>query len=252
MDDEAVSCRAAAACPVAPLRLPSPAVRSSEYPLSANPDDTGRTVARILIEIAAVHFRPREPFRLTSGRLSPVYIDCRKIIGFPRARRRIVELAVERIESVIGFERIAVIAGGETAGIPFAAWIAERLDLPMVYIRKQPKGFGRGAQIEGHWRDGDAMLLVEDLATDGGSKIGFIEAIRAAGAAIQHALVVFHYGIFPASTERLAALGVTLHGLATWRDVVAEAEASGALAGADLVAVRQFLAAPETWSPAAG
>jgi len=159
-------------------------------------------------------------------------------------------LAVERIETAIGFERIAVVAGGETAGIPFAAWIAERLGLPMVYIRKKPKGFGRGAQIEGHWRDGDAMLLIEDLATDGGSKIGFIEAMRAAGAKVEHALVVFHYGIFSAA-ERLAVLGVTLHGLATWWDVVAEAEASRALAGSELDAVRRFLAAPETWSPAA-
>ena len=210
----------------------------------------GRTVARILLEIEAVHLRPREPFKLTSGRLSPVYIDCRKIIGFPRARAKVIDLAVEQIEEAIGFERLQVIAGGETAGIPFAAWIAERLSLPMVYVRKQPKGFGRGAQIEGHWRDGDAMLLVEDLATDGGSKLGFIEAIRKSGARIEHALVVFHYGIFPASTQRLAELGVALHGLATWWDVLAEAEAQGALAGDDLAAVRHFLAAPEDWRPA--
>ena len=216
--------------------------------MTREPSPAGRAVARILLEIEAAHFRPREPFKLTSGRLSPVYIDCRKIIGFPRARAKVIDLAIERIEEAIGFERLDVVAGGETAGIPFAAWIAQRLSLPMVYIRKQPKGFGRGAQIEGHWKDGDRMLLVEDLATDGGSKIGFIEAIRAAGASVAHALVVFHYGIFPASTERLAALGVTLHGLATWWDVLAEAEASGAFSTADLTAVRRFLEAPEGWT----
>ncbi|HXV24288.1 MAG TPA: orotate phosphoribosyltransferase [Alphaproteobacteria bacterium] len=211
---------------------------------------TGRTVARILLEIEAVHFRPREPFKLTSGRLSPVYIDCRKIIGFPRARAKVIDLAVAHIEEAIGFERIDVVAGGETAGIPFAAWIAERLALPMVYVRKTPKGFGRGAQLEGNWKDGDRMLLVEDLATDGGSKLGFIEAIRKAGADVANALVIFHYGIFPASTERLAELGVRLHGLATWWDVLAEAEASGALSGSDLAAVRRFLEAPEGWTGA--
>lgn len=210
----------------------------------------GRIVARILLEIEAVHLRPREPFTLTSGRLSPVYIDCRRIIGFPRARSKVIDLAVESIHEKVGFERLDAIAGGETAGIPFAAWIAERLALPMVYVRKAPKGFGRGAQIEGHWRDGDRMLLVEDLATDGGSKVGFIEAIRAAGAEVRHALVVFHYGIFPASIERLAALGVTLHGLATWWDVLAEAQASGALGEGDLAAVRRFLQAPEGWTGA--
>ncbi len=210
----------------------------------------GRTVARILLEIEAVHLRPREPFKLTSGRLSPVYIDCRRIIGFPSARAKVIDLAVARIEEAIGFERIDVIAGGETAGIPFAAWIAERLSLPMVYVRKAPKGFGRGAQLEGHWNDADRMLLVEDLATDGGSKLGFIEAIRKADATIADALVIFHYGIFPASTGRLAELGVRLHGLATWWDVLAEAEASGALSGSDLAAVRGFLEAPEGWTGA--
>ena len=97
---------------------------------------------------------------------------------------------------------------------------------------------------------GRARLLVEDLATDGGSKLGFIEAIRKAGAEVAHALVVFHYGIFPASTQRLAELGVTLHGLATWWDVIAAAEESGALAGSDLAAVRRFLESPEGWGGA--
>jgi orotate phosphoribosyltransferase len=216
--------------------------------MSRESSTAGRTVARILLEIEAVHFRPREPFKLTSGRLSPVYIDCRRIIGYPRARAKVMDLAVGRIHDSIGYERLDVVAGGETAGIPFAAWVADRLALPMVYIRKQPKGFGRGAQIEGHWRDGDRMLLVEDLATDGGSKISFIEAIRAAGATVAHALVIFHYGIFPASTQRLADLGVTLHGLATWWDVLGEAEASGALSGRDLAEVRRFLEAPEAWT----
>ena len=214
--------------------------------------DTGRIVARILLEIGAVHFRPADPFTLTSGRVSPVYVDCRKLISFPTQRAKVTELAAERVRADIGLNQIDVIAGGETAGIPFAAWLADRLKLPMVYVRKKPKGFGRGAQIEGDWRSGARMLLVEDLATDGGSKVAFIEAIRKAEAEISHTLVVFHYGIFKASTETLAKLGVTLHGLATWHDVVAEAEASALLKGADLDQVRAYLAAPDAWSAARG
>jgi orotate phosphoribosyltransferase len=214
--------------------------------------DTGQIVARILLEIGAVHFRPANPFTLTSGRVSPVYVDCRKLISFPKERAKVTELAAARVRTTIGLEQIDVIAGGETAGIPFAAWLADRLDLPMVYVRKKPKGFGRGAQIEGDWRSGARMLLVEDLATDGGSKVTFIEAIRKAEAVVSHTLVVFHYGIFKASTETLAKLGVTLHGLATWHDVVAEAEASGMLKGADLDEVRAYLAAPDAWSAARG
>ena len=96
-----------------------------------------------------------------------------------------------------GFEAFDVIAGGETAGIPFAALLAERLALPMAYVRKKPKGYGRNARIEGPMGEGDRVLLVEDLATDGGSKLSFVEAIRETGATCGHTAVIFSYGIFP-------------------------------------------------------
>ena len=214
--------------------------------------EAARTTARILIEIAAVHFRPQQPFTLTSGRASPVYIDCRKIISFPRARTKIIDLAVELIEREIGFESLDAIAGGESAGIPFAAWIADRLGLPMLYVRKKPKGFGRGAQIEGDMKPGRRCLLVEDLATDGGSKVNFVNAIRDGEGEVKDAFVVFHYGIFPQSVETLANLGVRLHGLATWRDVLATAEAAALLSAADAKDVRAFLDDPEGWSRAHG
>src|SRR6185312_10436181 len=98
--------------------------------------------------------------------------------GRPHDRTKIIDLAVELIEREIGFESLDAVAGGETAGIPFAAWIADRLSLPMLYVRKKPKGFGRGAQIEGNMEPGCRSLLVEDLATDGGSKVNFVNAIR--------------------------------------------------------------------------
>ncbi len=217
---------------------------------SAGP--SGPIIARILLEIAAVHFRPSEPFILTSGRASPVYIDCRKIISFPRARRKVIELAAEKVEQEIGFESLDAVAGGETAGIPYAAWLADKLNLPMLYIRKKPKGFGRGAQIEGDMPVGCRTLLVEDLATDGGSKVNFINAIRAADGKVSDALVVFHYGIFKQSTETLAGLGVRLHGLATWWDVLEAAQETGRLNAADQAAVRAFLEDPEGWSNAHG
>src|SRR5215813_566420 len=140
--------------------------------------EAARTTARILLEIEAVHFRPQQPFMLTSGRASPVYIDCRKIISFPRARTKIIDLAIELIEREIGFESLDAIAGGETAGIPFAAWIADRLSLPMLYVRKKPKGFGRNSQIEGHLVEGQRVLLVEDMTSDGRSKVNFCAALR--------------------------------------------------------------------------
>ena len=206
-----------------------------------------RTTANILLEIEAVLFRPDEPFTFTSGRNSPVYVDCRKIISFPRARAKLMDLAVERITAAVGYESIDAVAGGETAGIPFAAWIAERLALPMVYVRKQPKGFGRNARIEGSFPESARVLLVEDLATDGGSKLGFVEALRTAGAQVAHSFVVFHYGIFPEGIARLEAEGVKLHALCTWYDALAAAESAGYLAGDGLTAVKAFLDDPDGW-----
>ena len=203
--------------------------------------------ASILLETNSVHFSPDEPFTFTSGRKSPVYIDCRRLISFPRARAKLMDLGAEMITRNIGYESLDAIAGGETAGIPFAAWIAERLALPMLYIRKKPKGFGRMAQIEGEMKEGARVLLVEDLASEGTSKINFVNAIRTAGGQIAHTFVVFHYGIFPSSVESLAAEGVLLHGLTTWHDVLALAHERGSFTAPQYQAIKSFLDDPEGW-----
>jgi orotate phosphoribosyltransferase len=214
--------------------------------------EAARTTARILLEIEAVHFRPRQPFTLTSGRASPVYIDCRKIISFPRARTKIIDLAVELIEREIGFESLDAIAGGETAGIPFAAWVADRMHVPMQYVRKKPKGFGRGAQIEGQLIPGQRVLLVEDLATDGKSKVNFINALREAGGICDHCFVIFFYDIYPQGKKILGDLGVTLHALTTWKDVLAVAKVSGKFEPKMLAEVEKFIGDPAVWSKAHG
>jgi orotate phosphoribosyltransferase len=222
-------------------------------PVTAPGDaEIARLTARMLLEIEAVHFRADEPYRFTSGLHAPVYIDCRKLISFPRIRSALMDFACAKVLRGAGFEAFDAVAGGETAGIPFAAWIAERLALPMLYVRKKPKGFGRGARIEGSHGEGARVLLVEDLATDGGSKINFAEALREAGARCDHVAVVFFYGIYPGSEEALAGAGLTLHRLATWADVLAEAEASRRFDAATLDAVRAFLDAPLDWSAAHG
>jgi len=214
-------------------------------PLSAQAQTAARTTARLLLDLHAVNFRPDDPFTLTSGRASPVYIDCRKLISYPAERRTITDLAVDLVKREIS--DIDAVAGGETAGIPFAAWIADRLALPMLYVRKQPKGFGRMAQIEGDMAEGWRVLLVEDLATDGESKRKFCQALRDAGAEVRDAFVIFHYAIFPESTANLEAIGVRLHALATWRDVVAEARRRADFPQAALKEVEAFLDDPEGW-----
>ncbi|HVJ54547.1 MAG TPA: orotate phosphoribosyltransferase [Aliidongia sp.] len=205
--------------------------------------------ARILLETKSVHFSPDKPFTWTSGRKSPVYVDCRRLISFPRARAKLMDLGTELVMRKAGFEAFDAVAGGETAGIPFSAWIAERMALPMLYIRKKPKGFGRNAQIEGQFAEGDRVLLVEDLASEGTSKLNFIQAIRAAGAVTAHCFVIFHYGIFPSSLASLEAEGVQLHALATWYDVLDQAHRQGSFTPEQYQAIKSFLDAPDAWVP---
>ncbi len=211
-----------------------------------------RVAARILIETKSVLFRPEQPFIFTSGRASPVYVDCRKLIAFPRARAKLMDMGCDLIYEKAGFENIDVVAGGETAGIPFAAWIAERMNLPMAYIRKKPKGFGRNARIEGDMREGQRVLLVEDMTTDGGSKLSFIEGIRDAGAICNHCFVNFSYGIFPESIKKLNDEGVELHHLATWWDVLDCARAENYFTVKQIDQVESFLNEPAAWSKSHG
>lgn len=226
-------------------------------PRAAPPTGADPETAAILLRIGAVGVRPAEPFRFTSGWASPVYIDCRRLISFVAERRHVIARATALLEERLGRGAFDAVAGGETAGIAYAAWIADALGLPMLYVRKQAKGFGRNARIEGALREGSLgegarVLLVEDLATDGASKLSFADALRAAGAVVEHALVVFFYGIFPGAEANLAGAGLRLHYLATWWDVLAHAEAAGLWSPAERAQVRAFLADPVAWSAAHG
>ena len=212
-----------------------------------SPQEMARLTARMLLEIGAVHFNAEEPFTLASGLPSPTYIDCRKLISHPRIRSTLMDFLAVTVMRDAGFEAFDNIAGGETAGIPFAAMVAERMALPMTYVRKKPKGYGRNARIEGEMTPGQRVLLVEDLPTDGGSKLSFVDAIRETGATCAHTAVIFHYGIFPQTEKTLGDHGVTLHALCTWWDVLAEARAQGAFDAATLTEVEAFLNAPRDW-----
>lgn len=219
----------------------------TSYP---TPEEMARLTARMLLEIKAVHFNTDTPFTLASGLPSPTYIDCRKLISYPRIRSTLMDFLTVTIMRNAGFEAFDNIAGGETAGIPFAALVAERMGLPMTYVRKKPKGYGRNARIEGDMSEGQRVLLVEDLTTDGGSKLSFVDAIRDTGATCGHTAVIFYYDIFPETEKTLGDHGVSLHSLCTWWDVLAEAKAQQAFDDATLSEVEKFLNAPKKWQDA--
>jgi orotate phosphoribosyltransferase len=206
-------------------------------------------VADALLDIQAVHFNDTKAFTLTSNTRSPVYIDCRKLISFPRPRRLVLGLTRVIVDYELRDTRFDVIAGGETAGIPYAAWLAQELDLPMIYVRKAPKGFGRGSQIEGELPAGAKVLLFEDLLFDAQSKINFCQGIRQAGAEVHHTLVVFNYGN-PISLTNLNKHQITLHALTEWPTLLRVAQEKGYFSSAQVDVVKTFLADPAAWSQA--
>lgn len=210
--------------------------------------DIQNRAAEILLKINSIHCSLKEPFIFTSGMASPVYIDCRKLISFPRERKEMISMAVVKIITGIGIDNIDVIAGGETAGIPFAAWIAESLSLPMVYVRKKPKGFGRGEQVEGDLKPGERVLLVEDLATDAKSKVNFCQGIKRAGGDVKNAFVIFEYGCYPDTEENLRSVGVKLHALTDWFVLLDVARELNYYDDEQIAEIKAFLKDPKTWS----
>jgi orotate phosphoribosyltransferase len=215
--------------------------------VSAIRRDIGRSVATLLFEARAIHVSRAQPFILAAGWASPVYVDCRVLIGKPEPRRRIISLAAEYLATAFPAGAFEAIAGAETAGIAFAALLAEQTNLDLRYVRKRPLGVGRNAQVEGGSVEGLRVLLMDDLTTDGASKLAFTRGLRAAGATVDHALTIFYHNAFAGALARLEEAHLTLHALATWSEAL-EAMPRDYLATAERAALEQFLADPVAWS----
>ena len=202
-------------------------------------------IAEKLIDIEAVQFSFNNHFTLTSGLKSPVYVDCRKIISFIDERELIMNEAVNYInKNNLEFD---LVAGGETAGIPYAAIISEKIKKPMIYIRKKPKGFGKNQQIEGEFKEKQNAILIEDLATDGGSKVIFVEAMRKAGLEVKDIFVIFYYDIFNFEDSVFSKLNVKIHSLCTWKDIITVIEKRNLYSQNDIENLKKFLSSPDIW-----
>jgi orotate phosphoribosyltransferase len=219
-------------------------------------NDVGNRIGGMLLETGAIAFYKERPFVFVSGRISPVYIDCRRLLSFPEVREAIIVEMARKAESAIGRDSIDVVAGGETAGIPYAALVAQKLNKPMIYIRKQPKGYGGTKQIEGILEANQRVLLVEDLITDGMSKLRFNIGIRAAGSKITHCLCVFEYGSdeldLHEGEKNLAEHGIASHALANWDHVLAAGRGQKYLTDEATNQIIEFLKDPENWGKKMG
>ena len=202
-----------------------------------------RQVARVFWEAEAVRVDSERPFELASGNRSPIYINCRLLISDPRFMR----LYTRAARAVLGSADVSLdaVGGGETAGIPYAAYLASDLDLPMLYVRKQAKGYGIASKVEGRLEPGWRVLLVEDLVTDGGSKLGFIEALRAGGATVADALVLFDRR--QGGERLLAEHGVRLHSVTDLATTLEVGEADARLSSEASAEVERYLSDPAGW-----
>jgi orotate phosphoribosyltransferase len=199
-----------------------------------------------LLKVGAFSVNLEQPFKFVSGILSPIYTDCRKLISYPNERKIVIDTAVEIVKKDIGLKNIDVIAGGETAGIPLASWLSDRLNLPMIYVRKEPKGYGKQKQTEGVLKQGQKVLLFEDMMSTGGSKMNFFNGIKNDGGVMQDCLVIYEYG-YEEARKTLTENGIKLHSMTDFDSVLKVAEEIGYFKKEEVSEIKEWFKNPEEW-----
>ena len=208
--------------------------------------DRARALADALLSIDAVSLRPHDPFTWSSGLAAPIYCDNRQTLAHPSVRERIADGFAEVVREHDGTP--PTVAGTATAGIPHAAWLADRVDAPMAYIRASAKGHGQGRRIEGaRPGKGDTVIVVEDLISTGRSALDAVAAVREAGATVPAVLAIFSYGLDTAATAFREA-GVPCHVLTTFPVLLDVARREHALSEDARALLDDWRADPEAWS----
>ena len=212
-------------------------------------NNTKEKVAKILLDINAVSLNAKKPFVYTSGMLSPIYTDCRLLISFPKQRKIVRDLYVDAIKSKhIPYD---LIAGTSTAGIPWASWIADVLNLPMIYVRSSTKGHGKRNQIEGLVKKVQTAIVIEDLISTGGSSIETVKAIRNAGAYVSNIFSIITYGMKKAE-ESFKQNNIGLVSLTDFKTVVHVAETYNYIAKKDHQIIIDWVEDPASWGKKMG
>lgn len=202
------------------------------------------TVAKILLELNAVTLNSKKPYRYASGILSPVYTDCRVLMAYPDKRREIRDLYINAIKkSGILFD---VVAGTATAGIPHAAWIADKLNLPMVYVRGKAKDHGKENLMEGIIKNGQKAIVIEDLISTGESAINSVNAVRKAGGNVSYVFSIITYGL-KASNDNFKDNNLKLVSLTSFQDVLEKAQEMGYIKEEDRELILTWIADPASW-----
>lgn len=204
-------------------------------------------VAQALIDIHAVSLSPNNPFTWASGLRSPIYCDNRLTIGYPKVRKLIASNLAAAIKAQ--FPDVKVIGGTATAGIPHAAWVAAELDLPMVYIRSKPKDHGQGRQIEGPFKAGQKLVLIDDLISTGGSVLQAAAAAQKEGAEVLGIFGIFSYEL-AAGQQNFATANLPLTTLSNFSALLAVEEAADNLTPEQATSLNEWRQDPQAWSDA--
>lgn len=205
-----------------------------------------QSIAKHLLEIKAVYLQPNEPFTWSSGMKSPIYCDNRLTLSFPEIRTQIAEGLSSLIKE--HFSDVEVIAGTATAGIPHAAWVSDKLNLPMCYVRSKAKGHGKGNQIEGQVKENQKVVVIEDLISTGGSAITAVDALRASGCEVLGIVSIFTYGL-AVGEEKLVKANVKARSLCDYDTLVEVAAQEGYVSEHDLNKLKMWRENPssEAW-----
>lgn len=201
-------------------------------------------VASYLLKIGAVALRPQEPFTWTSGIKSPIYCDNRLTMAYPEVRNYIADAFAQLIKSE--YPDAEVIAGTATAGIPHAAWVADKLNLPMAYIRDKAKGHGKQNQIEGLIKPGQKVVVIEDLISTGGSSIKAAQAVQEAGAEVLAVLAIFSYELDRA-VDAFAAAELPLQSLSNYSTLIDVALVQGKIESKDVEVLKSWRKDPSSF-----
>lgn len=215
---------------------------------SINTDNVAYEVSAILIDAGCIIFRPHQPFKYNTGIISPVYTDNRLIMSRPKERNKIIDLMLAKIRQ-IGIPD--VLAGTATAGIPYAAFLAQKLNLPMVYARTKPKEYGKEKQVEGSLKRGQKVIVVEDLISTAGSSVRVIEVLRKLGAIVKDEVAIFTYGLKEAR-DNLKKAGVTLHVLSDLEHTAKIAVEKGFLRPEQVDVIKDWAKDPQNWAKKMG
>ena len=200
-------------------------------------------VASKLLQIKAIKLNPQNPFVWASGINSPIYCDNRIILSYPKTRAFVIEALAEKSKE---FGHFDVIAGVATSGIAFGALLAEKLDLPFVYVRDKAKGHGRQNQIEGKLDKTQRVLVVEDLISTGGSCLKAVDVLREYGCEVVGVEAIFSYG-FESAVENFAIANCRYDTLTNYNELLKEAIKSEYINSSDMETLENWREAPQKW-----